>query len=300
MKKIKNKIVIVLILLLSTQELLRATLLKIGQVQEKNIEHSAKDVGQLLFKHRVATISLTVVSGLANFVELCRCLQFFYNKYSPSPTTECLGDCKISHSIEPKNEKYNRLARGVAQVAIGIKNLLISKESCYALLLGSSAIVTQKLMANVNHPYTMTWFVYKKVPYKKMFDQVSEYAKLVGDSTLDKEKNIYYKQTLNSLCNQIVRCVEQLCGFMLYKSTQLTESEQKEAQSIIRYLSHCTNAWGRAIDKLLNQEFFDPQQFIKRVTDFQEGLERELGHFACVERETSIDVMQVIGMHKQL
>ena len=97
-----------------------------------------------------------------------------------------------------------------------------------------------------------------------------------------------------------MRCVEQLCGFMLYKSTQLTKFEQKKTQSIIRYLSHCTNGWGRAIDKLLNQEFFVPQQFTKQVTDFQEGLERELSHFACVERETSIDVMQVIGMRKQL
>ncbi len=133
-----------------------------------------------------------------------------------------------------------------------------------------------------------------------MFDQAREYAQLLDDSTLDKERNTYYKQTLNSLCNQVVRRVEQLCGFMLYKSTQLTKAEQKEVQSIIRYLSHSTNAWGREINKLFNQEFFDPQQFIKRVTDFQEELQRELCHFACVERETTIDVLQVIGMHKQL
>ncbi len=97
-----------------------------------------------------------------------------------------------------------------------------------------------------------------------------------------------------------MRRVEQLCGFMLYKSTQLTKAKQKEVQSIIRYLSHSTNTWGREINKLFNQEFFDPQQFIKRVTDFQEELQRELSHFARVERETTIDVLQVIGMHKQL
>ena len=295
MKKIKNKIVIALILSLSTQGLLSVTLPKIGQVEEKNIEHVARRVEQLLFKHRMATISLTVVSGLANFVEFCRCFQFFYNKCSSNTTSGSLvGSTNFD---KQKIDKHDPLIR---RIAVGIKNLLISKESCYALLLGASAITTQKLMADVNHPHTMTWFIYKKVPYKRMFNQAREYAQLLDDSTLDKEKNIYYKQTLNSLCNQVVRRVEQLCGFMLYKSTQLTKAEQKEVQSIIRYLSHSTNAWGREINKLFNQEFFDPQQFIKRVTDFQEELQRELCHFACVERETTIDVLQVIGMHKQL
>ena len=186
-----------------------AKLLKIGQVEEKNITHNARKVKQLLFKHRMAKISLTVVSGLGNFVELCRCFQFFYNKCLSSPSSECLGDHQVANSIEQKTGKYNPLIRGIAQVAVGIKNLLISKESCYALLLGSSAIATQKLMADVNHPHTMTWFIYKKIPYKRMFDQAHEYAQLLDDSTLDKERNIYYRQTLNSLCNQVVRCVEQ-------------------------------------------------------------------------------------------
>ncbi len=191
----RSKVVIVVILSLSTQGLLSEILPTIGQVEKKNIEHAARQVKQLLFRHRMATISLTVVSGLANFVELCRCLQFLYNKFLSSPTSECLGDHKVTHFVEQKNEKYNRLVRGIAQVAVGIKNLLISKESCYALLLGASAVTTQKLMADVNHPHTMTWFIYKKIPYKKMFDQAREYAQLLDDSTLDKEKNIYYKQT---------------------------------------------------------------------------------------------------------
>jgi len=298
-KKIKNKIAITLILSLSAQGLLKAELLKIGQVQEKNIERTAKQVGQLLFKHRMAKISLTAVSSIANLMDLYRCGQFFYNKCLSSSPPECLGGNRVDYSISgQKIEQSNSFVRGVAQVAVGIKNLLISKESCYALLLGSSAITTQKLMADVNHPHTMTWFTYKKVPYKRMFNQVYEYAKLLESSTLDKEKNIYYKQTLNSLCNQMVRRVEQLCGFMLYKSTQLTEAEQKEAESIIHYLSDYTNSWSGAINKLFNQESFDPQQFIKRVTGFQEELQRELSHFARVEGETPIDVLQVISMHK--
>ena len=61
-----------------------------------------------------------------------------------------------------------------------------------------------------------------------------------------------------------------------------------------------TDTWGGTINKLFNQEFFDPQQFIKQVTNFQEVLKREIGHFARVERETPIDVLQIISMHKQL
>jgi len=303
MKKIRIKVVIALILSLSTSTgLLCAELLKIEQLQEKNIERDARKIGQLLFKHHMVKIGLTAISSIVHLVELYRCCQFLYDKCSSSPGIECCAyhQSVVYRSSEQKIGKINPLVRGVVRVAVSIKNLLISKELCYALLLGSSAITTQRLMADVNHPHTMTWFTYKKVPYKRMFDQTRKYAQLLDGSTLDKEKNIYYEQTLNRLCNQIVRRVEQLCGFMLCKSSQLTEVEQKEAQSIIRYLSYSTNAWGRAVSKLFNQEFFDSQQFIKRVTDFQEELQRELSHFARVERETPIDVLQVISMHKQL
>jgi len=299
MKEKRNKIVIALILSLSTQGLLSTELLKIEQVQEKNIEYNAKQVGQLLFKHRIARISLTAVSSIVHLMEFYRCCQFFYNKFSSSSTPESLIGFHESTSKQ-KIEKSNALARWVAQVAVSIKDLLISKESCYALLLGSSAVTTKKLMADVNHPHTLTWFAHKKVPYKRMFDQAREYAQLLDGTILDKEKSVYYKQTLNSLCNQVVKRVEQSCGFMLYKSTQLTKTEQKKAQSIIHYLSNFTNTWGRETNKLFKQGFFDSQQFIKQVTDFQEGLKRELSHFACVEGETSIDVLQVISMHKQL
>lgn len=280
---------------LPMQGLLQAESLKIRQIQPKNIEYNAKQVRQLLFKHRAAKIGLLAVSSIANLVELYRCFQFFYNKFSSSSLPEpCIKQEAANHQPDQEIKKSHLLGRMINN----IKNLISSKELWYAVLFGSSAITTQKLVTAVKHPHTMTWFIHEKVPCKT-FEQAHEYAQLLAQDTIDKEKIIYYKQRVNNLCNQLIKQMEQIAGFMLYKGTQLKNGEQREIKKIIHHLSHCTNDWAIAINRLFGQELFDSQQFIKLVTDYEEELKRELDNFSRVEGETSSDILQVISMHKQ-
>ena len=279
---------------LPMQGLLQAELLKIRQIETKNIEFNAKRVGWLLFNHRAAKIGLFAVSGIHILVELYRFLQFFYNKFSPSSSPEPSINKKLANHQPDKEIKKSHL---LSRMIMSIKNLISSKELWYSILSGSSVITIQKLMTAVDHPHTMTWFRYKKVPYKETFKQAHEYAQLLAHDTIDKEKSIYYKQTVNNLCNQLIKQMEQLFGFMFYKGTQLKDSEQREIKRIIRYLSDCTNDWAIAINTLFDQELFDSHQFIKLVTDYEKELERELINFACVEVETSSDMMQIYNIN---
>lgn len=294
MKQIKNKMIMALIMSLPMQGLLQAESLKIRQIETKNIEYNAKRVGQLLFKHRAAKIGFFV----ANLVGLYRFLQPFYNKFSPNSPPELRANQElVNHESVQEIKKTHLLGRMI--------NLISSKKLWYELLLGSSTIITQslvifiaqKLMTAVDHPHTMTWFLYEKVPYKKTFEQVDEYAQLLAHDSIDKERSIYYKQRVNNLCNQLIKQMEQIAGFMLYKGTQLKNGEQGKIKEIICHLSHCTNDWAIAINTLFNQELFDSQQFIKLVTDYEKELKRELNNFSCVEGETSSDLLHVIRMH---
>ncbi len=293
MKQIKNKMILALIMSLPMQGLLQAKLLKIRQIETKNIEYNAKQVRQLLFKHRAAKIGLFTVSGVANLIEIYRFFQFFYNKFSsnssPGPSIKKEA---TNNQPDQKIKKSHLFGRMITS----IKSLISSKEFWYAALFGSSAITTQKLMPAVDHPHTMTWFRYKKVPYKETFKQAHEYAQLLAQDTIDKEKGIYYKQTVHNLCDQLIKQMEQLFGFMFYKGTQLKDKQQK-IKGIVHHLCHCTNDWAAAINTLFEEDPFDPQQFTKLITDYEEELNRELRNFAIVEGDTPSDQLQVVRMH---
>ncbi len=294
MKQIKNKMILALIMSLPMQGLLQAELLKIRQIETKNIEYNAKQVRQLLFKHRAAKIGLLTVSGVANLIEIYRFFQFFYNKFSSSSSP---GPSIKKEATNNQPDQEIKKSHLFGRTIMSIKSLISSKEFWYAALFGSSAITTQKLMPVVDHPHTMTWFRYKKVPYKETFKQAHEYAQLLAQNTIDKEKGIYYKQTVHNLCDQLIKQMEQLFGFMSYKGTQLKGSERGKIKKIIRYLSHCTNDWAAAINTLFEEDPFDPQQFTKLITDYEEELNRELNNFSRVEGETSSDQLQVVRMH---
>lgn len=282
MKQIASKIRLMILLLLALQGALQAELLKVRTIEWAAIEENKKKINQLLFSHRVARVSLLTFSSIATLVEFYRCFEFFHDRFSQKPIPECSClEKPINNQASQSSQKSSFLGRWLTS----LKNLPGSKEFWQALLFGSSGIAMGQLMDIVNHPHTMAWFVNKKIFCRNTFDNIHIYNTLLQHTTLAEGKRIHYKQKLVNSCNRLVKQIEQICGFIQYKVEQLPNNNKQQINKIIHYLLQSTDKWIVTINKLLDEGFFEAQQFFIVTADYKKEVNRELDDFSCIEED---------------
>jgi hypothetical protein len=257
------------------------------QLDEKAIEQKVLLIEKMIARHNYAVAGLTAIGYIQQLSYWLPAIIEGIDYISGESSSR--GALQQESVVENK-EKIGFFS-GIAQ---GTKDLLFTSDGWKRM--GSVGLyftgqigaffLFQKISEMVYHPDTLRWYIYAKVPYPKTIAFIKELSKKLSEGIDNPEELQHYQFLMNESCKQLVGYGEDMCAYMTYKSTGLSQHQQMLAERTARYLFNYQNDVFKKIFIELRKEKPLYGYIMAILQSYSDELKYQRKLFSSIEGET--------------
>ena len=139
----------------------------------------------------------------------------------------------------------------------------------------ASSVVASRICDRFIHPDTLRWYIHSHAPYMLTINIMKK-----------QQQTSESKEFLYLLYNRLVRQVEAICAYQMYKCKCLDDEEKEIGQRAMRTMFTVQQYWLCSIEKQLKAEVIDYQELHTMLSDYEKAIRIQLNHFSIIEGET--------------
>lgn len=155
----------------------------------------------------------------------------------------------------------------------------------FAFSSAATSFILQKVDTKFRHPDTLRWYVYAHVPYVKAIKTIKNLTVDLQAHDLTAQERDYYYFMLYTCCDQLSGYGEDMCAYMVYKSSELEGRAAEMAEKMARYLLNYQNEALGAIGDELDKQTPDYQIIKQLIAVYESEMRSHRDMFAVIEGE---------------
>lgn len=274
MKKIKYSLLSGAILFFS------AGIAQVKKLDAAQITIKSSAIKKMIERHNNIVTGLSALAVVQQVLFFTPMFLANFNKLFDRPVCDC-----GSKSVE----KLHHLPVFSA-LANGMKDLFCTSSGWQYLLTfcaGEAAthFILQKVDTAFHHPDTLRWYIYAHVPYVRAINTIKNVTIELQASDLDAQARDHYYALLYAYCDRLSGYGEDMCAYMVYKSSELEGRTAEMAERMADYLLNYHNKALGAIGDELDKQTPDYQKVNQLITLYESEIRSYRDMFAVIEGE---------------
>jgi len=243
-----------------------------SSVTQATIADHCHTIERMLFKKALVKAVVMAGATISSLFYGYKWLTFFIDSKQAmsGQAVEVTTHHKDAQLMEPASE--SKSFDGYA-MAGSFTEYVLCRVACFLLIsyIGDYAF----------HPGTLFWYIKNYAPYKKTVALLKEYAKLAhlervsaGNSSL----LVFYRQSLQTLAQELVEQCAMICAYIQYKSQEEKERKRQQCMAIMQHIIEQVNNW---IERIQLIDFKNCDAYAQFETELQQLVEvitREIAH----------------------
>lgn len=140
------------------------------------------------------------------------------------------------------------------------------------------AMKTQEYIEiQIFHPGSVVWFMLERTKFGPTLKEIEQYAIILdAPQAVSEESARMHRFFMVSACNNLVKDIESIIGFMQYRQTKLSETVALEAGTTTRYIFNLTGEFSTKMNDLLNNTTLDTKTLRSQVESCINNLKSEM------------------------
>lgn len=274
MKKIKYVVLSVAIMFAESN------IAQVKKLDEIRIDAKSDAIKKMIERHNSIVAGLT---GLATMQQLLFFTPIFiagFNKFFDRSV--CM--CGSEPLVQPVHVPF------FSAMANGFKDTFCTVNGWQNLLkfcVGEAAthFVLQKVDTHFRHPDTLRWYVHTHVPYVRVLKIMKNITLKLQEHDLDERDKDHYCSLLYACCDRLSGYGEDICAYIVYKSSDLEGRTAEMAEQMARYLLNYQNESLEAIGVELDKHEPDYQIINQLIAIYETEIRSHRDMFAVIEGE---------------
>lgn len=269
---------------------------QIKLLDQEVIDKKAAAIESTMTREKYVLVAFTAMGIAQNVVYLAPIYFWLVGKKDPNEDTIAIIQENIQKEVNPVvklswAEIFTNFGQATKDLFCTQDGWLsIAKNGFYVGGQLSICLILKKIIDDLQHPNTITWYVSAKVPYKKITRVMSELVQRVHTRSLSVDQSDFYHLSLKNSCNQLANCGEGICAYMQYKSNSsaLSQSQRSMAYASSRYLFNYHNTWIKEVSALLESEKQQYSKVEQLVISYELELAHQIKLFSSLESEIAL------------
>jgi hypothetical protein len=274
MKKIKYVVLAVAIVFGES------SIAQVKQLYAARIEAKSIAIKKMIERHN------SIADGLVAFAVLYQVALFApvftagFNNFFDKPA--CI--CKPQALVKPVYLPF------FTALSNGFKDLFFTSNGLQELLKMSVSNITAnfilgKVIPVFRHSDTLRWYVHAHVPYVRAIQTIKSLTVKLQVNDLNAQDRDHYHSVLYACCDRLSGYGEDVCAYMVYKSSELEGRAAEMAERMARYLLNSQNEALGSIGNELDKQTPDYQIVKQLITVYESEMRSHRDMFAVIEGE---------------
>lgn len=253
---------------------------QVRRLDAARIDEKSHAIKKMIERHNSIVGGLTALATMQQLLFFMPMFIAGFNKVFDRPT--CL--CGSESSVVPVHVPF------FSAMATGFKDTFCTADGWQNLLkfcAGEAAthFILQKIDTEFRHPDTLRWYVYAHVPYVRVIKTIKNLTIKLQEDDLDVQERKHYYFMLYGCCDRLSGYGEDMCAYMVYKSSDLEGRTALMAERMARYIMNYQNEFLGSIDAELERDVPDYHVIRNLITGYEAEMRSHRDMFAVIEGE---------------
>ena len=257
-----------------------SSIAQVKRLDSERIDVKSVTIKKMIERHNSIVAGLTALATMQQILFFTPMLIAGFNKFFDRPVCTCGYEPLVPSVHVPF---FSAMANGFKDTFCtvdGWQNLL-------KFCAGEAAthFILQKIDTTFRHPDTLRWYIYAHVPYVRAIKTIKSLTVKLQANDLNAQERDHCHSMLYACCDRLSGYGEDICAYMVYKSTDLEGRTAEMAERMARYLLNSQNETLGAIGNELDKQEPDYQIIKQLIIVYESEMRSHRDMFAVIEGE---------------